>query len=209
MLQQNRSSRWIQTAIGGHMTESRLRPHDNLTWDTKTCRGGKGTRWGWWWWGLGWGWGCSVSCSGTEDSTVTRDLLNSSTAAAAFAPRGCTLTYLNVNPLNCRRPCGCLWSCFSDGFLAIYPLIIEQFQRRSPTYHLWKCFKQILFRLLSHRWKPFKTTGISPWTSVAHKIMGVDLRLTWRKGHSHLLPSAWSISREILELAARTLFGRT
>ena len=45
-----------------------------------------------------------------------------------------------------------------------------------------KHFKQIPFRHLSHRWKPFKTTGISPWTSVAHKIMGVDLSLTWRKG---------------------------
>ena len=33
---------------------------------------------------------------------MTRDLLNPSTAAAAFAPADCTLTYLNVNPLNRR-----------------------------------------------------------------------------------------------------------
>ena len=39
-----------------------------------------------------------------------------------------------------------------------------------------------------------------------------ELTWGWRGGKgtpSHLLPSAWSISREILELAARTLFGRT
>ena len=109
-----------------------------------------------------------------------------------------------------KLPCGCLWTCFSERLLAIFFDHLNGFKGILQCTIVVKHFKQILFRLLSHHWKPFKTTGISPWTPVAHKIMGVDLRLTWRKGHSHLLPSAWwSISREILELAARTLFGRT